>query len=223
MVARPFSLVGVEIRRRATSTARTSPPTTSGDAPSSAELAKGDFLPANPYYVGDVLHYYWMPHLLSAVEYRTWGDGVSLDSLLLTRSVLVDAIVRGRALRHRRGWWSEYAWAALAGVASRSSLATSVEGIVRAVGPVDAVACRSTLVRYLNIDAISRWVFGGMPIDGLQRVLCYQPHHAAGYAVGLLGLLARRAAGPATAIRRSSPSAGALLAAMHRSSARSPV
>ena len=31
-----------------------------------AELAKGDFLPANPYYVGDVLHYYWLPHLLSA-------------------------------------------------------------------------------------------------------------------------------------------------------------
>ena len=29
-----------------------------------------------------------------------------------------------------------------------------------------------------------------MPIDGLQRVLWYQPHHAVGYTLGLLGLLA---------------------------------
>ena len=45
-------------------------------------------------------------------------------------------------------------------------------------------------VRNLNIDAISRWYFQGIPIDGLQRLLFYQPHHIVGYTAGLLGLLA---------------------------------
>jgi hypothetical protein len=44
-------------------------------------------------------------------------------------------------------------------------------------------------VKYLNIDAVTRWRLDSMPIDGLQRVLLYQPHHAEGYALGLLGLM----------------------------------
>ena len=45
-------------------------------------------------------------------------------------------------------------------------------------------------VRNLNIDAITRWWFQGIPIDGLQRLLFYQPHHAVGYGIGMIGLLA---------------------------------
>ncbi len=45
-------------------------------------------------------------------------------------------------------------------------------------------------VTNLNIDAISRWYFQGIPIDGLQRLLFYQPHHIVGYTAGLTGLLA---------------------------------
>ena len=29
-----------------------------------SEVAKGDVLPVNPYFAGDALHYYWMPHVL---------------------------------------------------------------------------------------------------------------------------------------------------------------
>ena len=32
-----------------------------------AKLAKGEFLPVNPFYAGDQLHYYWLPHLRNAV------------------------------------------------------------------------------------------------------------------------------------------------------------
>ena len=45
-------------------------------------------------------------------------------------------------------------------------------------------------VKNLNIDAISRWYLQGIPIDGLQRLLFYQPHHAVGYVIGMIGLLA---------------------------------
>ena len=46
-----------------------------------AELAKGAFLPVNPYFHGDPLHYYWMPHVLTAVQYRFAEAWASLDEL----------------------------------------------------------------------------------------------------------------------------------------------
>jgi uncharacterized membrane protein len=44
-------------------------------------------------------------------------------------------------------------------------------------------------LRYINIDAVENWIYGALKIDGLQRLLWYQPHHAMGYAIGLIGLL----------------------------------
>jgi hypothetical protein len=186
IVARPFSLVGLEtpeghvyrayftadyVWRRAVV----------------AELAKGAFLPQNPFYVGDVLHYYWMPHLLSAVEYRAGGASVSLDTLLLTRSVLVDAaFVAG--LYGMARLIVPRPWAALAGVAC-TFLFSSYEGTA-ALWEHWRLNAPLSLVRVFNIDAVTRWLYQGMPIDGLHRVLLYQPHHALGYLLGLLGVLA---------------------------------
>lgn len=155
-----------------------------------AELAKGEFPPVNPYYTRDVLHYYWLPHLLSAVEHRVWPD-VDLDSLLLTRTVLVDMMFVA-ALYGMARLVVATPWAAAAGVAC-GFMATSVE-LWAALWHLRQEEAPLHFVRYLNIDAISRWYWGGMPIDGLQRILWYQPHHAAGYILGFLGLvvLARR-------------------------------
>ncbi len=186
VVARPFAFVGVEIPEGHVYRAYFTADYVWSRAVV-AELAKGDFLPGNPYYVGDVLHYYWLPHLLSAVEYRAWGPAVSLDTLLLTRSVLVDATFVA-ALYGTARLVVPVPWAALVGVLC-GFLATSAEGAV-GLWAHWAQGAPMALVRYLNIDAVARWLYGGMPIDGLQRVLWYQPHHAAGYTLGLLGLLA---------------------------------
>ena len=173
-----------------------------------AEVAKGDFPPVNPYYVGDVLHYYWLPHLLSAVEHRAWPE-VDLDSLLLTRTVLVDAMFVA-ALYGVARLVVDAPWAALAGVLC-GFLATSFEALA-AWWALWREGAPLHFVRYLNIDAISRWYYNGMPIDGLQRILWYQPHHAAGYVLGLLGVIAvvrrRRVQDPA-----AFAVAGSLLAA----------
>jgi hypothetical protein len=40
-------------------------------------------------------------------------------------------------------------------------------------------------VRMINVDAVTRWYYNGMPVDGLQRMLLYQPHHITGYALAL--------------------------------------
>ena len=150
-----------------------------------AELAKGAFLPLNPYFSGDTLHYYWMPHLLTAVQYRFAGAWASLDELLLLRSVFIDAFFVA-CLYGTARLFGARPWPSAAGVAM-VTLASSFEGTYvlydfwRNGAPLRAVT-------NLNIDAISRWYFQGIPIDGLQRVLFYQPHHAVGYAMGLLGL-----------------------------------
>src|SRR4029079_15629718 len=44
-------------------------------------------------------------------------------------------------------------------------------------------------LRDLNIDGISNWKFGSLKVDGLQRLLLYQPHHATSWALSLSGLL----------------------------------
>lgn len=152
-----------------------------------AELAKGAFLPVNPYFHSDTLHYYWMPHLLTAAQYRFAAAWATLDELLLIRSVCIDAffvtflygMVRVFGVRP---------WAAAAGVAF-VIVSSSFEGLYAWLDfAIRGVPLHE--LTNLNIDAITRWYVRGIPIDGLQRLLFYQPHHAVGYVAGLLGLLA---------------------------------
>jgi hypothetical protein len=44
-------------------------------------------------------------------------------------------------------------------------------------------------LRALNIDAISNWQFGSLKVDGLQRVLLYQPQHATAWSLSLSALV----------------------------------
>ena len=151
------------------------------------ELAKGAPLPINPYFTGDVLHYYWMPHILTGAQYRFAGAWAALDELLLIRSISIDlffvtflyGVVRLFRVKP---------WAAASGVAF-VILSTSFEGLY-VLFDYSSKDLPISRVRDLNIDAISRWYFQGIPIDGLQRLLFYQPHHIVGYCIGLIGLLA---------------------------------
>ena len=155
------------------------------------ELAKGDVLPVNPYFSGDPLHYYWMPHVLSAVQYRFASGWAALDELLLIRSVSIDAVLiaflYGLGRTFRVG-----PWAAAGGVAFVVA-SSSFEGLY-ALYDFGRNNAPLAAVKNLNIDAITRWYFQGIPIDGLQRLLFYQPHHIVGYGIGFIGLisLARR-------------------------------
>lgn len=172
------------------------------------ELAKGDFLPLNPFFLRDELHYYWLPHLLIAVEYRWLYDRVNVNELLLVNSVVIDFAFVTFLYGIGRLFIGRPAFVA-AGVAC-SILFSSFEGLY-GIWDHLRVGAPLWLLRNFNVDAITRWLLDAMPIDGLQRLLWYQPHHALGYAMGFLGLLAvaRRA-------RRTDPAvfavAGTLLA-----------
>jgi hypothetical protein len=150
------------------------------------ELAKGDPLPVNPYFAGDALHYYWMPHVLSGIQYRFASAWATLDELLLIRSLSINAVL----IAFLYGMVRTFAvrpWAAAAAIAF-VVMSSSFEGLYAVQDFVrNGAAIRE--VRNLNIDAITRWWFQGIPIDGLQRLLFYQPHHIVGYGIGLIGLL----------------------------------
>ena len=150
------------------------------------ELAKGDVLPINPYFKGDPLHYYWMPHVLSAVQYRFANAWATLDELLLIRSVSIDAVLIAFLYGMVRTFGVR-PWAAAGGVAF-VVLASSFEGLW-ALYDFSRNNAPLAAVKNLNIDAVTRWYFQGIPIDGLQRLLFYQPHHVVGYGIGMIGLI----------------------------------
>lgn len=151
-----------------------------------AELAKGDMPPSNPFFRGDALHYYWLPHLLPAVAYRNLGHLAVLDELLLCQSVLMDLVFVTLLFGFVRQFVRSRRAAAL-GIAG-AVLFTSFEGVYL-LWDLWQREAPLALVRNVNVDAVTRWLLHGMPIDGLQRLLWYQPHHACGYGLGLLALL----------------------------------
>ena len=151
-----------------------------------AELAKGDVPPANPFYRNDYLHYYWLAHLLPAAEYREMRGVVSLEQILLANSVALDVTFVMFLYGFCRQWVRSPV--ALTAACTATLLCSSFEGTERLYylwrdgGPLDSL-------RMQNIDAMTRWIYRSLPVDGLHRVLWYQPHHATGYALGLSAML----------------------------------
>jgi hypothetical protein len=155
-----------------------------------AEVEKGAVPPRNPFLRGQALHYYWLPHLPAAVEYRHAPAGVSLEQVLLVNSVVLGlafVLFLYGFVRH----WVSSAGAAAAAVVG-TLVFTSFEGLERIWvlwRSGVAVAAMAAPLKDLNIDAVTRWFYSSLPVDGLHRLLWYQPHHSTGYALGLSALL----------------------------------
>src|SRR5262245_42394051 len=151
-----------------------------------AELSKGDIPPRNQFFLDDPLRYYWLPHLLPAIQYRAQLPPARLEQVLLVNSVVLDLVFVAFFYALTRQLVTSSA-AAVVGCAS-AVLFTSFEGAERLwfhwrhALPFEAI-------RNINIDAVENWYYGALKIDGLQRLLWYQPHHAMGYAAGLSALL----------------------------------
>ncbi|MGH9382985.1 MAG: hypothetical protein ACRD2N_01635 [Vicinamibacterales bacterium] len=152
-----------------------------------AEVSKGDTPPKNPFVTGGALNYYWLAHFLSAAEYRMLRPlGLTIEEVTLANSigygvafvVFLYAFVRVFGAR---------AWPSAAAV-TLLFLANSFEVLDRIVVWRNRGSIWHEL-KDINVDAVTRWFYVGMPVDGLQRMLLYQPHHLAGYALGLSALV----------------------------------
>lgn len=163
-----------------------------------SEVSKGDVPPRNPYYLNDDLHYYWLMHLLPAVEHRAAGRTVRIEQILLVNAFAIGLAFVGFFyffVRH----FVERPWAAAVACVG-VIFCSSFEGADRLWSIWQRGGSLEEL-RYLNIDAVGNWIYHGMKVDGLQRLLLYQPQHQLGYALGFAALLllveARDAARPA--------------------------
>jgi hypothetical protein len=151
-----------------------------------AELAKGDVPPANPFLSTQPMRYYWMSHLLSGAVYRS----VRRASISVEQVVLVNGLAFGLSFVAFFYWLARGAGgspAFSAGAVLVAFLANSYEGLdmIRALlGRDESLSA----LRTINIDAVTRWFYQGMPVDGLQRLLLYQPHHLTGYVFALAAL-----------------------------------
>ena len=151
-----------------------------------AEVSKGDMPPQNPYYLNDVLHYYWLMHLLPAAEHRAMPRAFSVEQLLLVNA-LSAALAFGGFFYFFVRHFVDRPWpAALACVGVLCC--SSFEGLERLIWIWQADAHIGVL-RTLNIDAVANWFYQGMKIDGVHRLLLYQPQHEIGYLLGFSALL----------------------------------
>lgn len=151
-----------------------------------AEVSKGDVPPKNPFQTNGTLNYYWLAHFLSSVEYRIagpWGLGIEEVTLAnsLAYSLAFVAFLYGLARMFGGGTW------AAAGACAMVFLANSFEALDRIWEGWGQPIVGSLSV--INLDAVTRWFYSGMPVDGLHRMFLYQPHHLGGYAIGLSALL----------------------------------
>lgn len=165
-------------------------------------VSKGVVPPDNPFLTGNTLHYYWLSHFLSAVEYhvmRPWD--LRIEEVTLANHIGYGVAFMAFLYGFVRAFGAS-TWAA-ASACAMVFLANSFEALDRiwywwGRGSVWA------RLQDVNIDAGTRWFYQGMPVDGLQRMLLYQPHHLAGYALGLSALLliarTRNVARPAVAL-----------------------
>jgi hypothetical protein len=151
-----------------------------------AELAKGDVPPHNPYLRDQPMHYYWLSHFLSGAVYRNVASwGLRAEQVVLLNGMLFGlafvAFFYGLARSVGGG-----AWTSLLAVAA-GVLAASYEGtdMIRAIITHGDPWTELTTV---NIDAVSRWFYKGMAVDGLHRLFLYQPHHLTGYMLALAAL-----------------------------------
>ncbi len=161
-----------------------------------SEVSKGDMPPKNPFRIGGALHYYWLAHFLSAVEYRILGPWrLTIEEVTLANSLGYGIVFLIFLYGFLRAFGASVMAAAIAG--GLAFLANSFEALDRIVvwWPRGQLWAR---LNDINVDAVTRWFYNGMPVDGLQRMLLYQPHHLAGYALGLSALvLVARTSDPA--------------------------
>lgn len=152
-----------------------------------AELKKFELPAQNPYLKNTQIHYYWTYFMVPAAVAGT-GPAALQD---IQRCLKLNALLTGLLLMATifLSTWVAIPRAGPAAAAVALALvASSAEGLAGIVGAWYTDQPMSML-KNVNIDAISSWALGGYRIDGLQRSIWYVPHHSMAYALGLIAIV----------------------------------
>jgi len=149
-----------------------------------AELAKEESRPRNPFLATERVHYYWTYFRVPATLANRTSVGIQTALKLnafMTALLLVAAI-------YAAAWAALAEWPFLVALAvALTILCPSAEGLA---GIVDVVrrGLPFSELGDLNIDAIAAWAFKGLRIDNLPRTMWYTPQHGFSCALGLLAV-----------------------------------
>ena len=177
-----------------------------------SELRRFEMPPVNPYLASKPLHYYWTYFLVPAAITGAGPKAVrNVDDALKTNAIATAFVLAASfyalaatAVRRRMA-------AALA--VALVILASSAEGLALIVSQLVHGQSLSVL-RGVNVDAVTAWWYDGLRIDGVHRTMFYTPQHGMSCALGVLALLVPSIAGavltPAAATR-----GGAAARALH--------
>ena len=140
-----------------------------------AELQKSEFPLTNPFYTGGALGYYWLFFLFPA----TFGSLATNQSTLLVVYLASGLLFSGL----------------LFATARRLELSPprACVGVLIVIGAVSyegvLALVRSEPWTDINVDALSRWVFELISLDGLHRSMLYTPQHLFSYSLLLVLIL----------------------------------
>jgi hypothetical protein len=156
-----------------------------------AELAKQEAAPTNPYLAPEPLHYYWTYFRIPGTLAAETGAGIEP---ILKANAFVTALLFLAAI-YMAAWITFPAWPfAAAAATALVALVPSVEGLASIAELVRTGQPLSEL-RNLNVDAVAAWAFKGLRIDNLPRSMWYTPQHSFSCALGLVGVWLATAAG----------------------------
>lgn len=156
-----------------------------------AELAKEEPRPTNPFLAPERLHYYWAYFLIPASVIAHTGMGVEpvlkVNAFVTALSLVATMFVAA--------WVALPGWPIVTATAvALTIVAPSIEGLVAIVDVVRRGLPLSEL-RDINVDAVAAWAFKGLRIDNLPRTWWYTPQHGLSCALGLLAIPVALAAG----------------------------
>ena len=140
-----------------------------------AELQKSEFPLTNPFYTGGALGYYWLFFVFPA----TFGSLATNQSTLLVVYLASGLLFSGL----------------LFATARRLELSPprACVGVLIVIGAVSyegvLALVRSEPWTDVNVDALSRWVFELISLDGLHRSILYTPQHLFSYSLLLVLIL----------------------------------
>lgn len=156
----------------------------------SANLSHHGIPPDNPYFSGEVLHYYWFFHIIPAF----WLDLVpsySLDYLMVQFHLVIGCMFVASLYAAVRHFTTHLRTRIL--LLPIFLFGGSYEGIyVLYMLKQKGMAWHS--FTDWNIDAILRWFWSAPQVDTLYRALLYTPQHLIGLAIFLVVLLCWSAA-----------------------------
>ncbi len=147
-------------------------------------LNDGPVPPANLYFAGEPLHYYWLPYATPAVVARVAGSApkaMFAFSFAVNFLFLLLLFLACRRISTRRRWMPYLAVPLV--------LAPSLEGLYLWAGRARfSFAAYFAEGRAVNIDGLTRWLWNLPQIDTLLRSLLYTPQHLLSLAFVLLFL-----------------------------------